>query len=85
MFLLTVYHVLAEPAGLPIGLLGQYFYGYDVTWAGAVFGAAWAGGVGFFSGWLLGFTHNRVMLVWLLLVRIKTDLSQRRNLFDHLR
>ncbi|MEQ1727831.1 MAG: hypothetical protein ABL982_05575, partial [Vicinamibacterales bacterium] len=63
----------------------QYFYGYDVTWAGAVIGAAWTGAVGFFSGWLLGFTHNRVMATWLLLVRIKTELSQRRNLFDHLR
>jgi hypothetical protein len=55
-----------------------------VTWPGAFVGAAWAAVIGFACGWLLGFTHNRTIDGWLLLTRIRTDLSQRRNFVDHL-
>lgn len=85
MFLLTAVHVLAGPLGPPLYLLSNYFYGYDVSWAGAVVGALWAGVVGFVGGWLLGVTHNGIIHVWLLFVRARTDLSQRRNFIDHLR
>ena len=53
VFLLTILQVVAGPQGLQVGLLTHYFYGYDVTWAGAFIGAAWAAAVGFVAGWLL--------------------------------
>ncbi len=83
--LLTVFHVVMGEAGLPIGLLGQYFYGYDITWFGALAGAAWGGAAGFVAGWLLGAVHNLTLDLWLLVVRQRTELSQRRNFLDHLR
>ncbi|MDQ3520224.1 MAG: hypothetical protein M3466_17710, partial [Gemmatimonadota bacterium] len=39
---LTLVHVLAHPRGaLPLELLGEYFYGYQVSWAGAFIALAW--------------------------------------------
>ena len=85
LFLLTIVQLLADPTGLPIGLLSQFFYGYSLTWAGACIGAAWAGAVGFLCGWLLGLTHNLTINAWVCLVRMRAELSQRRNFIDHLR
>ena len=85
MFLLTAVHVVAGPVGLPLYLLSNYFYGYDVSWLGACVGAVWAGAVGFAGGWLLGVVHNVTIHAWLVSVRVRTELSQRRNFIDHLR
>lgn len=85
MFLLTAVDVLAGPVGLPLHLLSNYFYGYHVSWIGACVGAAWAGAAGFAGGWLLGVVHNGTVHAWLVSVRVRTDLSQRRNFIDHLR
>lgn len=85
LFILTVFHVIAGEEGLPIGLLSQYFYGYDITWSGAIAGAVWAGAAGYVGGWLLGAVHNLTLDLWLLAVRQKTELSQKRNFLDHLR
>ena len=41
VFLLTAFHLLLNPVGgLQLELLSQYFYGYDVTWVGAIVGLA---------------------------------------------
>lgn len=85
VFLLTILQVVASPRGLQVGLLTHYFYGYDVTWIGACVGAAWAAFVGFLAGWLLGFTHNRTMDVWMFIVRQRAELSQRRDYLDPIR
>ena len=40
----TVFHLILRPtAGPNIGLLAQYFYGYEVTWFGAILGFLWGG------------------------------------------
>ncbi len=80
----TAFHVVLPIDGLPIGLLGQYFYGYEVSWRGALIGAGWAFGTGFIAGWLLGFVHNFTVGVWLLGVRARRDLDQTRNFLDHI-
>ena len=85
LFLLTVFHVVTGAPGLPLYLLSQYFYGYAVTWPGAFVGAVWAALVGAAGGWLLGVTHNLTMAGWMAVVRMRTDLSQQRNVIDHLR
>ena len=83
--LLTLFHVVFQPKALPLGLLSQFFYGYNETWGGAFIGAAWASGVGFAGGWLVGFVHNLNLDLWLMLVHARADLSQKRNALDHIR
>ena len=41
IWLLTVLRLTTGPGGLPLGLLRQYFYGYDVSWPGAFVGFVW--------------------------------------------
>lgn len=53
-------------AGYHLGLLGNYFIGYTVTWKGAFIGFLWAFGVGAAIGWLIGIIYNSV-------VGIRTD------------
>jgi hypothetical protein len=85
IFALTAFHVLLRPQmGLPIGLLNQYFYGYSVSWKGALSGLAWGFGTGFVAGWLLGFVHNFTIGVWMLFVRVRQDFKDTRNFLDHI-
>jgi hypothetical protein len=83
LFLLTALHVALKIDGLPLGLLAQYFAGYDVSWRGAFVGLAWAFGVGFIGGWLVGFVHNFTVSVWMFGIRIRHDLEQTSNFIDH--
>ena len=84
-FLVTVFHVVAAPAGAPnFELLGQYFYGYDVTWRGAVVGAWWSFVAAFVAGWFAAFVHNFVMATWLFVVRTKAELSSTTDFLDHI-
>jgi hypothetical protein len=85
LFLLTVFHLVAAPQAIPIGLLSQYFYGYDATWPGAFAGLAWGGAAGFAAGWLAGILHNVSIDLWLLVVQTRADLTRRRNLLDGMR
>src|SRR5262245_27624362 len=67
VFAITVIHVVLKiEEGLLIGLLGQYFFGYTVTWWGALIGLAWGFATGFIAGWLLGFVHNFTVSVRML-------------------
>lgn len=62
LFVATAWLVIkgGETVGPHLGLLGQYFIGYQVTWLGAVVGFLYA----FACGWALGFSgawlYNRV-------------------------
>lgn len=85
VFVLTAVHLLAGLPGNQIGLLSQYLYGYDVTWPGAFVGVVWMWGYGFVGGCALAVAHNVAMRLWLFVVRTRTELSQQRNLIDHLR
>lgn len=86
VFLLTAFHVLfLEERGLPIGILSLYFRFYDVTWPGAFIGLVWGFVTGFAGGWLLAFIHNVIVGAWLAIVRMRSDLSLKRNILDQLR
>jgi hypothetical protein len=85
VWLLTMFHVLAGPrAGLPIELLAQVFYGFTVTWRGALVGAWWAFVVGFVAGWFAAFLRNLCIAVWLTSVRIRADLRQTGDFLDQI-
>jgi hypothetical protein len=85
LFLLTTFHVMTRLEALPIGLLGQYFYGYTVTWTGAFIGLAWGFAAGFVAGAFLGLVHNVNLDVWAVILRARADLSQKRDILDQIR
>ncbi len=85
IFLLTVFHVVAKPAdALSIELLSQYFYGYDLSWRGAVIGAWWAFVAGFVGGWFAAFLRNLFLGFWLMTVRVRANLRETRDFLDHI-
>lgn len=84
VFALTAFHVIAQSADLPIGLLAQYFYGYDITWRGAFVGAWWGFVAGFAAGWFLAFVRNFAVATWVFIVRAKASLAQGSDFLDHI-
>lgn len=85
LFLVTSFHVVARPQnGPPIELLSQYFYGYEVSWQGAIVGFWWGFFVGFVAGWFLAFARNLALASWIFVVRTKAELAQTRDFLDHI-
>ena len=81
----TALYLLRSPAdGLQLGLLQQYFYGYRVSWPGAVIGAAWGMLTGFVAGWFLAFCRNLAVAVSVFVIRAKAELLQTRDFLDHI-
>jgi len=62
LFLATNWLVVkGGPAiGPHLGLLGQYFIGYEVTFAGSIIGFAYAFVVGFAAGFSVSWIYNAV-------------------------
>ena len=85
VFAVTAIYLLRDPeTPVALGLLGQYFYGYDVSWVGALIGAAWAFMVGFVAGWFIAFTRNLVLALSIFLVRTRAELAASRDFLDHI-
>jgi hypothetical protein len=83
--LLTAFHVVVRPTNaLSIELLSQYFYGYDVSWRGALAGAWWAFVAGFVGGWFAAFLRNLFIGLWLMIVRVRANLRETRDFLDHI-
>ena len=81
--LATIISMLASGAhGGPLVLLGQFFYGYDVTWAGAAIGLFWGFVCGFVAGWFLAFLKNLFTALWMFGLRVKSALTQ--PFLDHI-
>ena len=85
IFLLTIAGILLDPEGRTrLILLAQYFYGYEVSWTGAVIGALWAFGVGFVAGWFVAFVRNFTLAAWIFLTHTRAELSATRDFLDHI-
>lgn len=85
IFALTAFHVIAQPPdALNIELLGEYFYGYDVTWQGAFIGFWWAFVSGFAAAWFLAFLRNLALAIWIFAVKTKAELTQTSDFLDHI-
>lgn len=52
-----------EVVGPHLGLLGQFFIGYDVTFVGSLIGAAYGFITGYLSGLLIGWIYNAVVFL----------------------
>ena len=85
VFGVTAAYLLRSPAdGFRLGLLQQYFYGYRVSWPGAVIGAGWGMLTGFVAGWFFAFARNFVVAVSVFVIRAKAELLQTRDFLDHI-
>ena len=62
LFVATLWLVIrgGERVGPHLGLLGQYFPGYSVTWSGCFVGFFYGALVGAATGWSVAWLYNRL-------------------------
>jgi hypothetical protein len=62
LFVATLWLVVrgGETVGPHLGLLGQYFPGYTVTWAGCFIGFGYGAVTGAVTGWSVAWLYNRI-------------------------
>ena len=83
LFVGTVVAVLRPgyPEFLP--LLSQYFYGYSVSWVGAIVGFAWAWFAFFVAGWFTAFLRNLLIAINIWIGYARAELHETRDFLDH--
>jgi hypothetical protein len=85
VFAVTVMHAAVQPSPAPpLYLLGQYFYGYEVSFIGAFIGGFWAFVAGFVAGWFFAFWRNFAMAAHVFIIRTRVELAQTRDFLDHI-
>jgi len=71
-----------SPVGPHLGLWGQYFIGYSVTWLGSLVGLCYGFAVGFIVGWLLASLRNGLISVYLQVIKFKQRFSHLADPFE---
>ena len=72
------------PIGPNLALLGEFMYGYTVTFPGAFVGFVWGFGIGFFMGWGFAVAHNVAIWLWLIVIRSRAEMDQYGDFLDHM-
>jgi hypothetical protein len=67
-----------------LGLMGQFFWGYSISWIGVFVGLLWGFGLGFLLGWGFALTRNVVVWIWLTVIRSRAEMEQYSDFLDHL-
>ena len=84
-FAITAIFLLRRPEPAPdLSILSEYFFGYTVSWTGALVSLAWGYVVGFTAGWFIAFCRNLVIAASLWLTRTRAELSASRDFLDHI-
>ena len=85
VFLATVVLVVkgGEVVGPNLGLLSNYFIGYEVTLPGSVIGFIYGFGSGFVLGGLIAFLRNTVISIYLHLVKLRSSVDAVNDFLDH--
>ena len=65
-------------------LLGQFFWGYSVTWRGVLIGFLWGFGLGFVMGYGFALARNAAVWIWLTVIRSRAEMEQYSDFLDHL-
>ncbi len=87
VFLATASLIVAHhhgPPGPTLGLLGEYFLGYTVSWKGAPIGLVWGGVLGYVAGWLFAFIRNFALALYLFMIKTRAEADQYRDFLDHI-
>jgi len=86
LFLMTMALVVkgGYPVGPTLSLLGQFFFGYTVTFLGAFVGLLWGLGVGFLLGWGFAVVRNLIVWSWLVLIRSRAEMDEYGDFLDHM-
>ena len=86
VFVFTLVHVfLLDPGeGIPLGLLAQYFYGYQVSVTGAFVGGAWGFFMGWVGGWFVAFCRNLTIATAVFAARAPGNLRATSDFLDHI-
>jgi len=69
---------------LSFGLLGQFFWGYSVSWRGVFIGLIWGFGVSFALGYGFALVRNAAVWLWLTVIRSRAEMDQYSDFLDHL-
>ena len=69
---------------LSFGLLGQFFWGYSVSWRGVLVGLVWGFGEGFVMGYGFALVRNAAVWLWLMVIRSRAEMDQYSDFLDHL-
>lgn len=73
-----------ETVGPHLGLLSQYFPGYDVSVPGSLVGLAYGAALGFGAGWLFAFLRNTVTFAYLAIARRSAERELIQKLLHYL-
>jgi len=85
LFAITAFHIVLHPTNGPnIALLAHFFYGYEVSWRGALVGFCWGGFTGFVAGWFVAFVHNLVTAIKVFAFKARGELAQTKDFLDHI-
>ena len=84
VFVVTALEIGTHPVHSNLALLGQFFWGYTVSWKGAVVGLLWGGVAGFLAGWIVAFVRNFTVAAYLLLIRSEAEAEKYGDFLDHL-
>jgi hypothetical protein len=85
VFLATIVLVVkgGDVVGPNLGLLSNYFIGYEVTLQGSLIGFIYGFGSGFVLGGLIAFLRNTVISIYLHLVKLRTSVNAVNDFLDH--
>ena len=65
-------------------LLGQFLWGYSVSWHGVFIGLLWGFALGFVLGYGFAAVRNAAVWLWLTVVRSRAEMDQYSDFLDHL-
>jgi hypothetical protein len=76
--------VLGRYPSSNLALLGQFFWGYSISWRGVFVALVWGWAVGFILGWGFALFRNAAVWVWLTVIRSRAEMEQYSDFLDHL-
>lgn len=72
-----------EVIGTNLGLLSQFFIGYDVDFRGSLIGLVYGVIVGFVIGWLIAAIRNFVFTIYIHLFKLRGSISAVNDYIDN--
>jgi hypothetical protein len=72
------------PSEPNLALLGQFLFGYTVSFTGSIVGFLWGFAIGFALGWSFALLRNLTLWACLAVVRSRAEMEQFGDVLDHL-